>query len=153
MPEHSYAEKRLSAILLNHIIEHKLGELLGDLDTVFGTYDVRRPDILFFRKERVGLIRWGEVLAGVPDLCIEIVSPSSSQIDRKDKFEQYAEGAVPFYWIVDPVEGTIEAYRLSRGRYKLLGHGQATDVVSFEPFPDLKIALAEIWFPRRGKKS
>jgi Uma2 family endonuclease len=150
-PRHSRVDKRLSRILLNHIIANDLGELLGDTDTIFGEYDVRRPDIIYFTKAREHLILEDEAIDGPPDLCVEIVSPSSGTIDRKDKFKQYAAGGVEFYWIVDPGLKTIEAYRRTANKYKLLGRGKANEVVSFPPFPDLKIPLGDIWFPpRRG---
>src|SRR6185436_12665212 len=56
LPRHSRVEKRLSRILLNHIVEYDLGELLGDTDTIFGEHDVRRPDLIYFTKEREHLI-------------------------------------------------------------------------------------------------
>src|SRR5688500_7578939 len=41
MPKHSRVDRRLTRVLLNHIVEHDLGELLGDTDTIFGEHDVR----------------------------------------------------------------------------------------------------------------
>jgi len=148
-PEHSRPDKRLSHLLLGHIIAHDLGELLGDVDTIFGEYDVRRPDLIYYSKDRQHLIQRGHALAHPPDLCVEIVSPSSGRVDRKDKFKQYAEARVPHYWILDPEEQTIEAYRLSRGRYRLVGQGAGEDVVRLPPFPDLEIPLGELWLPDR----
>src|SRR5690242_64027 len=100
MPAHGYCVFRLAMILGRHIDKKKLGRLYPDIDTIFGEYDVRRPDLLFFSKARLHLI--GEkAMEGPPDLCIEVLSPSSRKIDRRDKFEQYAKGRVPFYWILD----------------------------------------------------
>lgn len=150
-PRHSRVDKRLSHILLGHIIERDLGELLGDTDTIFGPYDVRRPDIIFFTKKRQRLIKEDEAIDGPPDLCVEIVSPGSTDIDRRDKFKQYARAGVAHYWIVDPQARTIEAYRLSGGRYRLAGRGAGDEIVRLPPFPDLNIPLAELWFPKRRK--
>ncbi|MDB5331966.1 MAG: hypothetical protein JWP03_3117 [Phycisphaerales bacterium] len=151
LPRHSHVEKRLSHILLGHIIEHDLGNLLGDTDTIFGEHDVRRPDLIYFTKERENLIREDQAIDGPPDLCAEILSPSSRLIDRRDKFRQYAAGGVRFYWIVDPQLKTIEAFRLTGGRYRAVGRGQGSDTVSLPPFPDLEISLGRIWFPTRRK--
>lgn len=150
-PRHSRVDKRLSYVLVRHIVEHDLGELLGDTDTIFGDYDVRRPDIIYFRKDRVHLIQADDAIDGAPDLCVEIVSPSSGVIDRKDKFKQYAASGVPYYWIVDPHAQTIEAFRLSGGRYRACGRGQGDAVVSVPPFPELQIPLGQIWFPTKRK--
>src|SRR6266478_5645189 len=150
-PRHSRPEMRLSRLLLNHIVDRDLGELLGDVDTVFGEYDLRRPDLIDYRKDRVHLIDPGDALQNPPDLCVEIVGPSSRIIDRKDKFKQYAVGRVKFYWILDPEERTIEAYRLAAGRYKLVGEGSGNDIVRLLPFKDLEIPLGELWLPEDSK--
>jgi Uma2 family endonuclease len=39
---------------------------------------------------------------GAPDLVIEILSPSTSSMDRVRKFNLYLEAGVREYWIVDP---------------------------------------------------
>src|SRR4030095_6159678 len=122
MPAHSYVVMQLGAILVQQVRKHKLGRIYGDVDTIFGEHDVRRPDLLYFTKSRLHLI--GEkAMEGPPDLCIEVLSPTSGGIDRKDKFKQYAKAGVRFYWIIDPHERSIEAYTLSRGKYKLSGAG------------------------------
>jgi Uma2 family endonuclease len=146
-PKHSYIDRKLTQILLNHIDVHKLGALFGDVDTIFGEYDVRRPDLIYFTKHRVHLI--GEkAMEGPPDLCVEIISPSSLTVDRKAKFKEYQKGKVAHYWIVDPKPRTIEAFKLVRGKYRLAGSGKSDDIVSLPPFPDLKIPLKELWWPR-----
>ena len=149
MPRHSHVEKYLARILLNHIIEHDLGLLLGDTDTIFGEHDVRRPDLIYFTKEREHLVSEDHAIEGMPDLCVEILSPSSVKIDREDKFEQYAESGVRYYWIVDPPARAIEGFELIRGEYKPTGTGVNDALVTLPPFPKLKIRLGEIWFPKR----
>jgi Uma2 family endonuclease len=146
---HSRAEKRLIRILLNHIIDHDLGDLCGDNDTVMTAFDVRRPDIIFYRKDREHLIPHRGALNAPPDLCVEIVSPSSGTIDRVDKFQQYADAGIAYYWILDPSEKTIEGYRLEHGQYVLTGSARENAVVSLQPFDDLKISLGDIWVPER----
>jgi len=145
-PDHSYVDTALRAILRAHVEERKLGMILGDVDTIFGPTDVRRPDILYFSKDRYHLIG-KKAIKGPPDLCVEILSPSSIQTDRKVKFKQYAKGRVKNYWIVDPENLTIQAYQLAGTRYRLAGSGKRNEVVSLPPFPELEIQLNEVWFP------
>jgi len=145
-PDHSYVDTRLRAILTTYVEAKKLGMILGDVDTIFGSHDVRRPDIIYFSKGRFHLIG-KKALKGPPDLCVEILSPSSIQIDRKDKFKQYARSRVRDYWIVDPENLTIQAYRLAGSSYRLAGSGKRNEVVRLPPFPDLEIPLSNLWFP------
>src|SRR6476646_5120006 len=101
IPKHSYTVIQLIILLGSHVKSKRLGRIYDDVDTIFGEHDVRRPDIIFFSTKRLHLI--GEkAMEGAPDLCIEVISPSSTRIDRKDKFKQYARAGVQHYWIVDP---------------------------------------------------
>ncbi|MGE5612578.1 MAG: Uma2 family endonuclease [Bacillota bacterium] len=146
-PDHSYTDKKLSMILTQHVEAHDLGQVFGDVDTIFGPHDVRRPDILFFAKDRLYLISQ-KAMEGPPDLCVEIVSPSSGKIDRVDKFRQYQAGGVAYYWIVDPQERTLEGYQLQDGVYVPTGQGKASDIVRLPPFPELEIPLQRLWRPQ-----
>ena len=42
----------IGTILKNHVDQHDLGEVLMDVDTIFGEHDVRRPDLFYFTKAR-----------------------------------------------------------------------------------------------------
>ena len=46
-------------------------------------------------------------IKGVPDLVVEILSPSSERNDRVLKFELYEKSGVAEYWIVDPHEHVV----------------------------------------------
>ena len=148
-PRHSHVDKQLSRILGNHIEEHDLGLLLGDTDTIFGEHDVRRPDLIWFAKGREHLVEPTEAIDAMPDLCVEILSPSSISIDRQDKFQQYAQGGVPYYWIVDPAGRAIEVFTLVGGEYQLTGSAANDDEVRLPPFPNLVIPLNKLWFPTK----
>ena len=56
---------------------------------------------------------------GAPDLVVEILSPSTSARDRGYKKEVYEASGVPEYWIVNPVDRSIEVYLLANGRFSL----------------------------------
>ena len=147
LPQHSHVVVALTSILFSHIRTNRLGMLLSDCDTIFGELDVRRPDLLFFTSDRQHLVRSNRAIDGAPDLCVEVLSKGTENVDRVDKFKQYAEGGVQYYWIVDPLGLTVEAFTLSGGQYRPCGSGSRNDVVRLAPFPTLDISLPEIWFP------
>jgi len=55
---------------------------------------------------------------GAPDLVVEILSPSTSGKDQREKYRVYEESGVREYWIVDPAGKWFERYELGPdGRY------------------------------------
>jgi Uma2 family endonuclease len=143
-PKHSFVVMILSRILGNHIEAEDLGELYSDVDTLLDDFNIRRPDLLYYSNANLDLI--GEkFMEGPPDLAIEVLSPSSIIIDRKDKFGQYRKAGVRFYWIVDPQLKTIEGWELKNRRYVAIGRGQGSAVVKLAPFAELEIPLARLW--------
>ena len=144
IPRHSYAVIQIVVILEVHNQAHELGELHQDVDTILDDFTVRRPDVLFYFKDRTHLIS-DKALNGVPDLAVEVISPGSVEIDRADKFAEYRRAGIRFYWIIDPELRTTEAWELKRGRYVRAGRGKHSDVVSLPPFPDLDIPLERLW--------
>ena len=54
-----------------------------------------------------------------PDLIIEIISPSSVKIDRITKKALYEKFGVKEYWLVDPLNMSVEIYSLADNQYLL----------------------------------
>lgn len=52
---------------------------------------------------------------GAPDWVIEILSPSSAEIDCKRKVQLYRETGVREYWIVDPEKERVTVYDFEHG--------------------------------------
>jgi Uma2 family endonuclease len=148
VPNHAFVVLTLARLLGNHVDSHDLGALFGDVDTLVSDYFVRRPDLLYFSKPRLHLVG-DKAIEGPPDLCVEVISPSSTEIDRVDKFDEYRRFGVPNYWLVDPAMRTIEAFVLKRRKYVAAGRGQGTATVQLPPFPTLDINLGRLWWRRR----
>lgn len=146
IPRHSYTVIRLTILLGNHIDRYGLGRLYADVDTIFGEYDVRRPDLLFFAKDRLHLIG-DKAMEGPPDLCVEVLSPSSGTTDRRDKFGQYEAAGVMHYWMVDPKTKAFDGFQLINGIYRPTGSARGDETIHLPPFDDLAIPLGELWQP------
>jgi len=67
-----------------------------------------QPDAFFLRTGNPAHIDWEHHVEGVPDLVIEVASPSTAGYDRRQKQDAYARAGVREYWIVDPWGRTIE---------------------------------------------
>ncbi len=53
---------------------------------------------------------------GAPDLIIEILSSSTSNKDKKDKFELYEQNGVKEYWMIEPFDKTAIIYVLNENK-------------------------------------
>ena len=75
----------------------------------------REPDLLLVRDARDA--RSGDRFWTGADAVVEVVSPDHPERDLVDKRDDYAEAAVPEYWIVDPGAETITVLGLIGGVY------------------------------------
>ncbi|WP_379395615.1 Uma2 family endonuclease [Paenibacillus lentus] len=92
--------------------------LFAPLDVHFDEANILQPDIIFIRNENLHIINDGYI-KGVPDLLIEIMSPSSGAIDKVKKKAVYEQFGVSEYWIVDPHYATVDQFLLVDDKYQL----------------------------------
>jgi Uma2 family endonuclease len=80
------------------------------------TFDniVVQPDLLIVCDESI-LNKAG--CKGVPDMVVEILSPSTSRYDRIKKFNTYLKAGIREYWIIDPETKTLAVHILRDGNY------------------------------------
>jgi Uma2 family endonuclease len=82
---------------------------------------------------------------GAPDWVIEVLSPSTAVHDQRTKRELYERHGVAEYWLVHPGDRSVTIYRLENKAYgKPLVFG-VEDPCSPLAFPDLVIAVADIF--------
>ena len=54
---------------------------------------------------------------GVPDMVVEILSPSTSRYDKITKWSTYLKAGIREYWIIDPVTQSLAVHILKDGNY------------------------------------
>jgi len=100
---------------------------------------------MYFRAERVAAINRNDWLRLIPDLIVEVLSPSTEDYDRRTKRRTYEQLAVGHYWIVDVGRRTVAENVLQpTGRFteRVVGpDGPFRPVI----FPDLEIDLTRIF--------
>ena len=122
----SPAPQNLHQVVLNEInIEislflrkNKIGEIrIAPFDVYFTKENILQPDILFIKNENLNKIK-SKGLSGAPDLIIEILSPSTSQLDYEEKKSVYKRSGVQEYFIVDPNSKSVDSFFLKNGEYE-----------------------------------
>ena len=79
----------------------------------------REPDVIFVKGEH--LPRMGEQFSLGADLVIEVVSDLGRPRDLEVKRQEYAQAAIPEYWIVDPQLEQITVLALEGSSYVVHG--------------------------------
>lgn len=144
-PRHQQVNRNLAMTLHQHVRANRLGEILySPIDCILSDISVVQPDIVYVETGRLASIS-SRGIEGPPSLVIEILSPSTVQIDRSVKFQLYARHGVPHYWIVDLEARTIEAYRFAGGAYERAASMQGSAPSFLPPFPDLALVPATLW--------
>jgi Uma2 family endonuclease len=142
---HQRVSRKLEVALIQHTEDKGLGEILdAPYDVILSQENVVQPDILFIRKERLGIISEAN-LQGPPDIAVEILSEPSRRKDLEVKKKIYARFGVPEYWIVDPEADTVEVLVWSELGYVTAGVFRKPDRLSSPLLPDLKLPLSDIF--------
>jgi len=122
-PSHQQLSGNLFFLLHRHVESRGLGRVLYvSIDCILSETTIVQPDLVYLAVDRLTAIS-GRGIEGPPTLVIEIVSPSTSQIDRGTKHQLYSRHGAPCYWIVDPDARTIEGF--SAGAGSVRSHGTA----------------------------
>jgi Uma2 family endonuclease len=79
------------------------------------------------------------------DLALEVVSEDKPERDLSDKRNDYAEGRVPEYWIVNPSNETITVLRLEGDAYVEAGTYWRGDVAASQVVAGFSVAVAEVF--------
>lgn len=141
---HQIAVEELYIRLRAFTRERELGEVhLAPLPVRLWPEKIREPDIFFIAKEHID--RVGEKSCGVPDLAVEVFSSSTRDIDRGEKFFEYAKAGVQEYWLVDPEKRRIEVYVLRGRAYELKERYNSGDTACSELLTGFEVKVDEIF--------
>jgi Uma2 family endonuclease len=117
-PEHQSALLDL-AMALRPLVKGKNGTLfVAPLDVRFDDVNVVQPDLIILMPDSQCVIG-DKRLIGAPDLIVEVLSPSTTKFDRKQKFHLYERFGVREYWLVNPREQLIEVWLHDGTRFVL----------------------------------
>ncbi len=103
------------------------------------------PDLAGWRSERLAGKTGEKYFTIVPDWICEVLSPSNAMHDRSKKLPLYAANRVSYFWLVDPLQRSLEVLRLQAGKYVVLDVHQGDCRVRAEPFEAVALDLALLW--------
>ncbi|MFN5861791.1 MAG: Uma2 family endonuclease, partial [Pseudanabaena sp.] len=88
-----------------------------------GLDTVRIPDVVVMQRDDWQALQEREAVIdfdlSAPLLVIEVISPSTKNIDYRAKRAEYAARDIPEYWIIDPLESKVSVLINSDGWYDI----------------------------------
>ena len=145
---HQWVLGNLYFLIRSWIEQHPSGVVfMAPLDVVFTRFDVVEPDLLYVSNARAKGVLTKANVQGVPELVVEIGSPSTRKRDETIKKRLYERQGVSEYWVVDPELDVIRVYtregeRFGRARELSL---EAGDTLTTPLFPGLELRLANVF--------
>src|SRR5262249_25014427 len=142
---HQEISANLFLALRRHVDARGLGTVLyAPLDVILSDTTVVQPDIVFIANDRRAAISQRGI-EGAPTLVVEILSPSTTRVDREIKRRLYGIHGVPFFWLVDPDTRAIEVYALEHDAYRLKLSATGSEPVDLPPFNGLGLVPTSLW--------
>jgi Uma2 family endonuclease len=141
---HQDSSRKLFRLVDRFVMKNRLGEVFyAPIDLVLDVENTVQPDLIFVPSAKAGMIQ-RRAIFGIPDLLVEIISPSSVRRDRYDKKELYARFGVKEYWIGDPANKALEILTFKEGHYDLHCCAEEKGKLTSLVLPGLEFDLTEI---------
>ena len=113
-----------------------------------GLDTVRIPDVVVMQRNDWQALQEREAVIdfdlSAPLLVIEVISPSTKNIDYRAKRTEYAARDIPEYWIIDPLEAKVSVLINSDGWYDVTEFFDSDRLIS-PTFPELQLTPQTIF--------
>ncbi|HRX78013.1 MAG TPA: Uma2 family endonuclease [Pirellulaceae bacterium] len=141
--DHQRFSRRIQFQLYEQIEESGRGEVFNaPSDVQLTDHDIVQPDLIIVMHERRSIITPSRII-GVPNLIVEILSPTTKRHDCVLKKALYERVGVPEYWIVLTDDRAVEQFVLRDGKYVLEGnHSSSMTVATIE---NVSVDLTKVW--------
>ena len=144
-PYHQRLLKRILISLSKYVDNHSMGEVLcAPIDVFFSKTETYQSDIIYISKDRLPIIAEDKV-EGAPDLIVEILSPTTAEYDLRHKKQIYEQHNVKEYWIVDPIEKSVDVYTNKGNKYELIDKFHKSQVLKSSLIKRLEIDLSDVF--------
>jgi Uma2 family endonuclease len=111
------------------------------------------PDLAGWRRERMAYVPEELVAFDVaPDWICEVLSASTSTLDRVRKMPVYAREGVPFAWLLEPIQRTLEVFELHGQGWRTVGTWEGDVKVRAVPFEAVELDLSSLWADIRRRE-
>ncbi len=143
---HQITADRIADLLKSWARPRRAGVVvLSPADVVLSPRRVVQPDVFFVARDRRDIL--GAAVMGAPDLVVEVLSPSTAEIDRTLKRTYYEDAGVAEYWLVDPTAQTVEILALGASGYATFSRGGAGETAASRLMDGLAVDVDDLFDP------
>ncbi len=114
------------------------------IDIYLKDTETYQPDLIFISAARLKIIGKKKI-EGAPDIVAEVLSPSTAYYDLRHKREEYRKAGVREYWIVDPMEASIEIYENTGDNFDLYASARGKGSVRSGLYPEIEVDAEEFF--------
>ena len=141
IPMHIEIRDLVVVLMWNYFKGNPIGKAFGEMDCQLSDDTVRRPDVsIFLGKERVQAIdRYKIPVPFVPDIAVEILSPSERTMDTRRKVRDYLRAGSKEVWLLDHENGEVLVHTATGIRLI-----QGTDTLESALLPGFSVGVAEL---------
>lgn len=123
---------------LAHVAFAPIGVFMPGCDPV-------QPDFVVVKKERAEIIHDRRIY-GIPDLIVEILSPSNRAYDETTKMNAYATAGLPEFGVVDPMSKQLRIFELDvPGQFREARIFNEADTAHFKCLPTIEFKVGDLF--------
>jgi Uma2 family endonuclease len=111
--DESEIASKLIYFLLAWVLPRNLGAVTGEAGTLrMKRGRVRLPDVAFVTSERLAALpKPRPAIPSIgPDLAVEVLSPSNTPAEIRQKLKEYFESGTRLAWVIDPATRRVAVY-------------------------------------------
>ena len=140
---HNYVLVGLTANLYNYFKSNKLGMVLNSENLFALSPSIRRaPDLAVILGSRYEELKNAKVIPIIPEIAVEVLSPSETPRMIHRKLKQYFAAGVKEVWLIDPDVKEVEIWPAAGPSFQQL---TGTEVLSSPLLPGFALPLPDLF--------
>jgi len=151
-----YYESRLAAVLIGYLDRYfevrDIGFCLDGSGMIrVNQAQVRLPDVSIYLWEHFPdrKLPMGQILDRVPDLPVEVLSPTNTMPEMARKRCEYFDGGAKLVWEVEPATRSVEVFTAPETSTT---HDENATLDGGSVLPGFRVAVRD-WFARAGERA
>ena len=144
---HARIAGEIARLLGNYVVERDLGDVVVESGH-YPPADRRTlllPDVAFIRKDRIAAPDLDSYAPFMPDLAVEIISPSQTLEEARRKARVYLRLGTELVWLVRPAQKTAEAWTVADGQPLVETFGLNAELSGGAVLPGFTLPLRKLF--------